>query len=646
MIHRFFSGLTPLLTLTLFLLPLVMSTHAMSSTSTLEPADVVEVRYQQAVRVFSDQTGKFKGTVESLPANAEGTRLLRREVARLRASYKAIEYLVDYAHPGSAARLNPAPLERADMTSPDAMTVLQPEGLQIILETVHENQPLKDHRETLKWQAMRLAYAARELEAAAASIVLDDRMLFEAMQAQVIRIMATGITGFDAPATERSLPEARIALESIRPTLALYLPAIKQHDPGLARRVIASLDAALRAIPVKAEFDTFDRLTFIRTAGNPLYAALVDAHHALNITTFADLAPLRRPVSTTARNLFARDFLDPYYYSLTIGDKPNKAAAELGRKLFFDPLLSTDGMRSCASCHDPRRAFTDGLPKSPALTGGVLPRNSPSLTHAAYQSAQFWDMRETTLEKQIVHVITGAEEFRNDFLVILKRLERHPQYPDLFRAAFGGDTNMSGRDIAAQPIHMATVTKSLSHFIRSLDNWGSPFDQYVRGETEFLDPAAKRGFNLFMGKAACATCHFPPTFGGIVPPRYIETESEVLGVPEFFPAPKGSTLRFDGDLGRGLVHQNAIFQRAFKTPTVRNAELTAPYMHNGGMNTLEDVMDFYNAGGGAGLGLEVPHQTLPPDSLGLTKREISDIIAFMKSLTDTTGLGGSTEMGY
>jgi cytochrome c peroxidase len=187
-------------------------------------------------------------------------------------------------------------------------------------------------------------------------------------------------------------------------------------------------------------------------------------------------------------------------------------------------------------------------------------------------------------------------------------------------------------------IQVATVTKALAHFIRGLDQWDSPFDRYVRGETPFLDPAAKRGFNLFTGKAACATCHFPPTFGGIVPPRYTETESEVLGVPETFPATAGSSLRFDGDLGRGLVHHNPIFRRAFKTPSVRNAELTGPYMHNGGINTLNDVLDFYNAGGGVGLGLDVPHQTLPPDSLGLTRREMNDIVAFMKSLTHGRGM--------
>jgi cytochrome c peroxidase len=553
-----------------------------------------------------------------------------------------MEFLVDYAHPGSSARLNPPPLDRADMTSPDAVEVLPPEGLQILLEAAHEEAPLAD-RAHLKWLALRLEMAARELTAIAPAPALDDRMVFEAMQNQVLRVMTMGITGFDAPAPALSLPESRISLEAMRPALDLYLPRLKARDPALARRLQQALDRAAAFLRHK-DFDSFDRLAFIREAGNPLYAALVDAHHALGFATFTDLAPLRRPVSVTARNLFAPDFLDAHFYGRTPGEKPDSAVAALGRRLFFDPILSADEKRSCASCHDPRRAFSDGVPKSPAFDGkATLLRNAPGLTHAAYQGAQFWDLRERTLEKQILHVVAGEAEFRNDFMVILGRLEKHPDYPALFRAAFAGtaDGSVGGPD--AGPLQVGTVTKALALYLRSLDNWHSPFDRYVRGETPFLDPAAKRGFNLFMGKALCATCHFPPAFNGVVPPRYLETESEVIGVPEKFPAAK---LRLDPDVGRGLIHFNPIFQHAFKTPSVRNAELTGPYMHNGGMATLEAVLDFYNAGGGAGLGLDVPNQTLPFDSLALTRGEMDDIIAFMKSLTDTAGLEGQRPGGY
>jgi cytochrome c peroxidase len=530
-----------------------------------------------------------------------------------------------------------------DLNAPDGGDVVRPEGLQVLLEAAHEDDPLGKRREDLRWLAARLVEAAEELEQAVPSLVLDDRMVVEAMQNQVLRVMTMGITGFDAPAPELSLPESRISLEAMRPTLALYLPELRRRDPALAARLNTALDKAATLLRHK-DFDSFDRLTFIRDAGNPLYAALVDAHHALGIATFADLVPMRRPVSTKARNLFAPDFLDPYYYSFTLGDRANPTAAALGRKLFFDPILSADQKRSCASCHEPRRAFSDGVPKSPAFDGTTtLLRNAPSLTHAAYQSAQFWDLREKTLERQILHVVEGEGEFRNDFMIILDRLAKHPEYPALFRTAFPSTANGMEGGLDAGPLQIGTVTKALAMYLRSLDNWHSPFDRYARGEAPFLDPAAKRGFNLFMGKALCATCHFPPAFNGVVPPRYLETESEVLGVPERFPDP---SPRLDPDGGRGEGHPSPVFRRAFKTPTVRNAALSAPYMHNGGMETLEAVLDFYNAGGGAGLGLDVPNQTLPPDSLGLTRGEMDDIIAFMKSLTDTTAAGHGEMTGY
>jgi cytochrome c peroxidase len=511
--------------------------------------------------------------------------------------------------------------------------VLKPEGLQILLDVAHGDDPFKD-RAHLRWLALRLEQSARELARQSATTLLDDRMVFEALQNQVLRVMTMGISGFDAPFTDLALPESRASLEALRPAVALYVPELKRRDPALAARLTGSLERAIALLGRGKDFDAFDRLAFLREAGNPLYAALVEAQTALNIATFADLKPLRRPVSVQARNLFDPGFLDAHYYSLTAGETMNPAVAALGRRLFFDPAFSSDQKRSCASCHDPRRAFSDGLPKSPSFDGmGTLLRNAPGLSHAAYQSAQFWDLREQTLEKQIGHVIAGEAEFRSSELAALGAVRKGAGYLEQFRAAFPGDPD---------PLTLGTLTKSLAMYLRSLGRWNSPFDRYARGETKFIDPAAKRGFNLFMGKAACATCHFPPAFNGVVPPRYLETESEVIGVPERFPAP---ILVLDADLGRGLTRPNPIFQNAFKTPGLRNVALTAPYMHNGGMETLEAVMDFYNAGGGQGLGLHVPNQTLPSDSLGLSRQEMDDVVAFMKSLTDTSGYGLEASAG-
>lgn len=183
-----------------------------------------------------------------------------------------------------------------------------------------------------------------------------------------------------------------------------------------------------------------------------------------------------------------------------------------------------------------------------------------------------------------------------------------------------------------EAVNITNLKIALASYVRSLSSFNSPFDKYMRNETTVIDPKIKNGFNLFTGKANCATCHFLPVFNGTVPPFYFDTDGEVLGIP-------GHDLKsLDTDIGRqGIVlnqYRYDFLKGMFKTPTVRNIELTAPYMHNGVYSTLDVVMDFYNDGGGIGLGFDVLNQTLSADKLNLTKEEMSDIIAFMKSLTD------------
>jgi cytochrome c peroxidase len=161
----------------------------------------------------------------------------------------------------------------------------------------------------------------------------------------------------------------------------------------------------------------------------------------------------------------------------------------------------------------------------------------------------------------------------------------------------------------------------------------SKFDRYMRNEKVELTSSEKNGFNLFMGKAQCGTCHFAPLFNGTVPPNFDETEWEIIGTPE-----NNTNTKLDEDKGRYNVAKMDIHQFAFKTPTIRNIEYTAPYMHNGAYKNLDEIVDFYNNGGGIGHGYHVPNQTLPSDSLKLSKVEMKDIVSFMNTLSDTVGL--------
>ena len=298
---------------------------------------------------------------------------------------------------------------------------------------------------------------------------------------------------------------------------------------------------------------------------------------------------------------------------------------KLGTDLFYDKKLSIDSSVSCATCHNPRKAFTDGEKRSlSSVEGKTVERNAPTLINAVYADRYFYDLRAFTLEQQAQHVIFNPDEFNTANTEILEKLNDDKDYKTAFKETFD-----------SKKIDEEQFASALASYVLSLRSFNSPFDKYVRNEEAKLPEEAKRGFNLFMGKAACGTCHFAPTFSGLVPPNFIKNETEILGVMA-----TANDDELDDDLGRieNQIHSEKawIYERSFKTSTVRNVELTGPYFHNGEFAELQDVMDFYNNGGGAGIGIEVKNQTLAPDSLGLSQGEMNDIIAFMKSLTDTT----------
>jgi cytochrome c peroxidase len=297
----------------------------------------------------------------------------------------------------------------------------------------------------------------------------------------------------------------------------------------------------------------------------------------------------------------------------------------LGRRLFYDPILSGDGSRSCGSCHHADKAFTDGLAKPYDMTGKKqLLRNTPTLWNSALQTAQFYDSRTRVLERQLSDVVHNADEMNGSLTDALPRLLHDSSYVALFGRAYPGTATVAEYHIA----------NAISSYVRTLVGLHSRFDRYIQGETNDFTTAEKNGFNLFMGKAKCGTCHYAPFFNGLTPPLYQETESETLGVP----AADGPYAVLDADLGRYKFTGLPLHRYSFRTPTVRNSALTAPYMHNGAFTTLDAVIDFYNDGGGAGRGIDIPTQTLPADKLGLTPAEKKDIIAFLHALTDTVGV--------
>lgn len=551
-----------------------------------------------------------------LPADS-----LRRAFRRCRLAYKRVEPFTEYFLPATSRLVNGAPVPEVEI---EETKLFEPAGLQV-LEPLLYSEPTAATdtaaRRALRREAVRLRRQVLSLQLLWQEQEFTDAHVFDALRQQVFRVVALGITGFDTPlSAPATLPEAAAALAALRPALTLYADKAAGTQ---GQQLLTQLRAAEAALRQQPDFAAFDRMTFVRRHANPLGRGLLALQRQLGIAPFMGELRALRPEAAT---LFDTAVFNPDFYTGNRQWFTNPAKVALGRTLFYDAVLS-GGSRSCASCHQPGRAFTDGQPLNTTLTGRPLRRNTPTILNAALQAGQFYDLRAPNLESQAVDVIGNRDEMHGSLEAAVGRLLQRPAYRAQFRAAF------PEADAASPLITPTRIQNALGAYERSLVRLNAPFDQYIRGDQGAqLDAAAIRGFNLYAGKARCATCHFLPLTNGTVPPSFQDSEAEVLGVPARPGAP-----RLDADQGRYALNQLDPLRHAFKTPTLRNIALTAPYMHNGQYQTLEQVLDFYNEGGGVGLGLDVPNQTLPPDKLHLTRQELSDLKAFLVALTDTVG---------
>ena len=549
------------------------------------------------------------------------TGTLRLVFRRCRLAYKRVEPFTEYFLPATSRLVNGAPVAEVEV---EETKLFEPAGFQVLEPLLYPDpapaaQDSAGRRELVR-QAVRLRRQVRSLQLSWDDQEFTDAHVFDALRQQVFRVVALGITGFDTPlCPAAALPEAEAALAALARPLGLY-SAGGSYSPV----PLAHLKAARAALLQPSTFELFDRLAFIRGHANPLSRSLLALQRRLGIAPFpGELRPLR----SEAAALFDVGIFNPDFYTGNRQWFTNPAKVALGRQLFHDPVLSGGGGRSCASCHQPSRAFTDGLARSSTLTGGTVRRNTPTILNAGLQAGQFYDLRSPNLENQAMDVISNRDEMHGSLDEAASHLTRQPGYTAQFRRAFPEAATEAGPLVS--PVR---IQNAVAAYERSLVRLNSPFDRYARGEAgAVLSPAAVRGFNLYAGRARCATCHFLPLTNGTVPPTFQDSEAEVLGVPT-----GPHTKRLDPDLGRYKLTKLAPLRHAFKTPTLRNVALTAPYMHNGQYRTLEEVIDFYNQGGGLGLGIPVENQTLPADKLNLTSRDVADLKAFLLALTDTT----------
>lgn len=332
-------------------------------------------------------------------------------------------------------------------------------------------------------------------------------------------------------------------------------------------------------------------------------------------------------------------------------DNPqSEAKIALGNKLFHDTRFSADGKVSCATCHDDAKAFTDRLPVSKGFKDQTGTRNAPTVINAAYMESMFWDGREPDLENQSKQPpINPVEGGLKNHEPILKIVRSDPDYKKAFKEVF----KVQGKDLT-----MDHVAKAIASFERTLVSGNSPFDRYFYGgEKDALSAAEIRGFKVFTGNGRCVSCHvieqtqalFTDSRFHNIGVGFKRIRDDVNKTAEAFlkekhAADKENTGDFVdvqvltranvSELGRFAVSEDSTEVGAFKTSTLRNIDLTAPYMHDGSLETLEDVVDFYNNGGRE-------KETDPVDDflsggirpLDLSDQEKKDLVRFLKALT-------------
>ncbi len=304
-------------------------------------------------------------------------------------------------------------------------------------------------------------------------------------------------------------------------------------------------------------------------------------------------------VSQAQTKVDKKAFTFPKSVPAPADNKVTPARVQLGEMLFFDPRLSGSNWISCATCHNPALGWSDGLPTAIGNGMSVLKRSTPPIVNSAFNRLQMWDGRFSSLEEQALGPMQAPGEMNGSMDDILTKLKSMPGYVEAFEKAYPGEG-----------VTKSTLAKAVASFERTVVSKDSPFDAWVHGNQKAVSVSAKRGYDLFVGKASCVACHAGPTF----------TDDGFHNIG----------LKDNGDEGRYAKVPIKVMKGAFKTPTLRDIALHPPYMHNGEYRTLEAVVDHYDRGGDDKANLD---PNIKP--LDLTDQEKKDLVQFLRTLSGT-----------
>lgn len=591
--------------------------------STNQQADYSNLYYAQ-LNAFTTGQRELLQTIQNADlSKPEDIRQIKADINTTRLTMKRMDFWMRYLEPLAYKQINgPLPVEWETEAFEKFEKPYKREGSGFTLATQYlDGEHL--HKDSL------LAYIKASLAATQAfgadsvtSLLHTYHHFYLCNRLFLLNLAAIYTTGFETADPATVVPELRTMLEGVNEIYTAFNHSFPATPlPANYMELANAMHQFAATQP--SDYTRFDHFTFIRDYVNPLFT--------INQQLILQYHVVSRSMIDYSLNKQAKSIFDKALYNaqnpkgMYIRVEDTAALAEIektGKLLFYDPLLSGNNQRSCASCHQPAAYFTDTTISAPLSYNrkDLLSRNAPSLVNCVYNHLLMLDGKHINLINQTKAVITNPDEMNCTEEEVLKKVQSCNEYKFTFKKL----VKLTPQE---KEITFEHIISAITYYYSKFSSCYSTFDNAMN-RTGGLDNAAHEGFNLFMGKARCGTCHFVPQFNGVKPP-FVSSEFEVLGVP-------ADTIfhHLSEDSGRYTINPAQETRNAFRTGSLRNVMHTAPYMHNGVFTTMEQVIDFYNNGGGTGRGLRVNNQTLSGDSLKLTNAEKSQLIAFMRSLDE------------
>ncbi|MCW3123584.1 MAG: cytochrome peroxidase [Flavipsychrobacter sp.] len=580
--------------------------------------------YANSINDFESQQQKLLNKIKNTDiSTTDGINVVKEEIEVSRLKLKGIDIWLRYLQPIAYKKINgPLPVEWENEVFEKFEKPYKREGAGLILAELYldEKNITKDslaHLIQLSIDGIRVFHddsVINQLDS------FDHFLLCNRLY--LLNLSAIYTTGFECPDSKHIIPELRSMIGAVKNIYANYNMGFPATP--ITKEYLEMYDRMADFVSHQpTDPEQFDHFSFIKDYVNPLFALnqrMINQYNVVSVST-NDFT-----LSNSCNSIFDKSLYTPQntkgIYSLIDDPEVLGEIRAVGKKLFYDPLLSGNNARSCASCHKPKEFFTDTSFATNLQFDQTqrLARNTPSLVNVVYNHMLMLDGKHISLQGQGGAVMTNPIEMGGNEQEIIEKVLTCKEYKTSFRKFLKYTPEEKN-------ITFNHIISAITFYYKDFSVYYSPFDEAMNNNKP-LDRASVHGFNLFMSKAQCGTCHYVPQFSGIAPP-FITSEFEVIGVPA-----DTAYKKLSEDKGRYEVNPAFETMHAFRTNTVRNMEHTKPYMHNGVFNTIEQVIDFYDAGGGAGRKLAIDNQTLSADSLKLTQVEKKELISFIRSLSE------------